>query len=189
MTNETVEFKLPPVEGPEGYYGVGFLDDLISDRIAGATAADLIDRLCLADLCPIIKEPARHLPYYVHLLTADESTAQTIGEGARTYDRFNERALQEILVGSSLEANVEAQRTLRIAFAMNAHGVLVECLKGEDPALLLQASRLLRRSLFRQLINEASSPQFEPGAAATHLGSPEDVSSTRSESTQRDSDG
>ncbi len=189
MTNETFEFKRPPAEGPETYYGVNFLEDLISDRIAGATASELIDKLCLADLCPIIEEPTRHVPYYAHLITADESNIETAGEDARVYDRFNERVLEEILVGSSIEANAEAQRTLRIAFAMNAHGVLIERLKGEDPTLLLQASRLLRRSLFAQLINEASWTKLASGAEAAHSGLPKRESCVLSKSTQGNSDG
>lgn len=157
MRNDSFDFQLPPEEGPEAYYGPGFLDDLIARRNAGATPAELIDLLCLADIGPILEEPARHLPYYVQLLTAEMSTAHAIGEGARIYDRFNERVLEEILLGTPIEANRDAQRMLRIAFAMNAHGVLVECLKGEDPALLLEVSRRLRRSLLNQVMNDSIS--------------------------------
>lgn len=161
MSNNT--FELPPEDGPEAYYGVGFLDDLIARRDAGASPAELVDLLCLADLRPILEEPGRHLPYYVQLLTADAHSVAAIGEGARIYDRFNERVLGEILRGSSIEANPEAQRTLRIAFAMNAHGVLVECAKGEDPALLLQTSRQLRRSLLKDLLDGAASDALSWG--------------------------
>lgn len=157
MSEAPPEFHLPAEEGPEAYYGAGFLDDLISRRNAGASPAELIDFLCLADIEPIVEVPARHLPYYVQLVTAEAPNMNTIGEGARIYDRFNERILEEILAGSSIGGNGEAQRTLRIAFAMNAHGVLIECLKGEDPAVLLEVSRRLRRSLLDQLMNEASS--------------------------------
>jgi hypothetical protein len=157
MSADTPEFRLPPEEGPEAYYGAGFLDDLVSRRDAGASPAELIDLLCLADIGPIIEQPSRHLPYYVQLLTADAASTAAIGEGARIYDRFNERVLAEIFVGTPIEGNREAQRALRIAFAMNAHGVLVECVKGEDPASLLELSRRLRRSLVSQLLNESSS--------------------------------
>lgn len=153
--HDTFEFELAPEDGPEAYYGAGFLDDLISRRDAGASPADLVDLLTLADLSPILEDPARHLPYYVQLLTADAATLNATAEGARIYDRFNERVLEEILRGSSIEANHDAQRILRIAFAMNAHGVLVECLKGEVPALLLQASRHLRSSLLDQLMTQS----------------------------------
>lgn len=152
MSDDEVAFVLPPEDGPKAYYGHGFVDDLISRREAGASPGDLVDLLCLADLGPILDDPAKHLPYYVQLLTADASALHAIGEGARIYDRFNERVLNEILVGSSLESNHEAKRALRVAFAMNAHGVLVECLKGEDPALLLAVSRRQRRSLLDQLM-------------------------------------
>ena len=158
MSDDTFEFQLPPEEGPEAYYGAGFLDDLTARRDGGASPADLVDLLCLADLGPILEDPARHLPYYVQLLTADAPITREIGEGARIYDRFNERLLEEILLGSSLEANEEAQRVLRIAFAMNAHGVLIECLKGEEPALLLHVSRRLRRSLLDQLMSDPPNP-------------------------------
>ncbi len=157
MSTDSSEFDLPPEEGPEAYYGAGFLDDLIARRNGGASPAELIDLLCLADIGPIIEEPARHLPYYVQLLTADAPSMVAIGEGARIYDRFNQRVLEEILLGSPIEENSEAQQTLRIAFAMNAHGVLVECLKGEDRAALLEASRLLRRALLNQVLSDASS--------------------------------
>ncbi len=150
---DAFEFELPVEDGPEAYYRAGFLDDLIARRKAGASPAELIDLLCLADLNPILDDPSRHRPYYVQLLTADETTIQATGEGARIYDRFNERVLAEILVGSSIEANPEAQLMLRTAFAMNAHGVLVECLKGEDRTLLLAVSRRLRRALLDQVMN------------------------------------
>jgi hypothetical protein len=156
MSTDSSEFLLPLEEGPEAYYGAGFLDDLISRRDAGASPTELIDLLCLADIGPIIEQPSRHLPYYVQLLTADAPSMAAIGEGARIYDRYNERILAEIFLGTPIEGNSEAQRGLRIAFAMNAHGVLVECVKGEDPASLLEASRRLRRSLVSQLLNEVS---------------------------------
>lgn len=152
MPDETSAFVLPPEDGPDAYYGRGFIDDLISRREAGASPAELADLLCLADLGPIIDDPIKHLPYYVQLLTADASSMRAVGEGARIYDRFNERVLDVILVGSSLESSQTAKRTLRTAFAMNAHGVLVECLKGEDPALLMQVSRRQRRALLDQLM-------------------------------------
>lgn len=157
MSGDSIDFQLPPEEGPAAYYGPGFLEDLISKRNAGTPPGDLIDLLCLADIGPIIKDPARHLPYYVQLLTAEPSATNSIGEGARIYDRFNQRVLEEVLVGSRIDGNYEAQRTLRIAFAMNAHGVLVECLKGEDTVALLEASRRLRRALLSQLLNDACS--------------------------------
>ena len=153
MSTESNEFQLPPEERPEAYYGTGFLDDLISRRDGGASCADLLDLLTVADLSPILTEPARHLPYYARLLSADSETIGVLADGARIYDRFNERVLAEILLGSSIEANVEAHRFLRVAFAINSHGVLVECLKGEDPALLLQVSLRLRRSLLDQLLD------------------------------------
>ncbi len=155
MSNDSFDFRLPPEEEPEAYYGVGFLDDLISRREAGASPAELIDLLCLADIGPILEDPARHLPYYVKLLTADAPARNTIGEGARIYDRFNDRVLEEILRRSPIEGNRFAQRLLRTVFAMNAHGVLVECMKGEDPVALLEASRRLRRSLLNQVMNDA----------------------------------
>ncbi len=155
MSNDSCDFRLPPEEEPEAYYGTGFLGDLISRRDAGASLAELIDLLCLADITPIIEEPTRHLPYYVQLLTADFPSTITIGEGARIYDRFNDRVLEEILRGSPIEGNRDAQRLLRTVFAMNAHGVLVECMKGEDPAALLETSRCLRRSLLNQVMNDS----------------------------------
>lgn len=155
MANEAFEFELPAEDGPEAYYGAGFLDEVISRREAGASPADLVDLLCLADLNPILADPFRHRPYYVQLLMADEATIEATGEGARIYDRYNERVLAEIVAGSSIEANHEAQLMLRTVFAMNAHGVLIERLKGEDPALLLQVSRRLRRAIWDQLIDGA----------------------------------
>ena len=157
MQNDAPGFQLPPEAGPETYYGAGFLNDLISRRNAGASPAELVDMLAIADLTPILEEPTQHLPYYVELLTAEPSAIEAISEGARIYDRFNERLLSEILRGSSLEANQQAQDMLRVAFAMNAHGVLVESIKGEEPALLLRVSRRLRRSLLDQLMNDSSS--------------------------------
>ncbi len=155
--------------GPEDYYGAGFLNDVISRRDAGASPAELVDVLTLADLTPILEDPARHLPYYVQLLTADASNAQAAGEGARIYDRFNERVLEEILLGSSIEANQAAQRMLRVAFAMNSHGVLVESLKGEDSELLLEVSRRVRLALLAQLLNDSKSLEpMESNGQATH---------------------
>ena len=119
--------------------------------------------LCVADLGPILEAPARHLPYYVNLLTADGPNMAAVGEGARIYDRFNERVLEAILLRSTLQGNRDAQRILRTAFAINAHGVLIECLKGEDRPALLQASRRLRRALLNQLMNESLSFDPPPG--------------------------
>ena len=147
------EFRLPPEEGPDAYYGPGFLDHLIARRQRGASPAELVDMLCLADLGPILEDPLRHVPYYVRLLTADAQSRDNLSEGARIYDRFNEQVLREILTGSSLDGDDAALHVLRMAFAVNAHGTLIECLKGEDRAALLEAGRLQRQSILRQLMS------------------------------------
>ena len=147
-------FLLPPEEGPEAYYGAGFLDEVRDRRRAGASVIELVDLLCSADLRPILDDPKRHVPYYVNLLTADAQSARAVSEGARVYDRYNERLLQEILTDTPLSGNEDAQRLLRIAFAMNSHGTLIEALKGEDPGLLLEASRLLRRAVLELLLTD-----------------------------------
>ena len=152
VSDDPFHSELPPSERPGAYYGETFLDDLILLRKAGASPEELIDKLCLADLGPILDEPTKHSPHYVNLLTT--STPRLVAEGSLIYDRYNDEVLQAILVGSPLDGNVEARRTLRIAFAMNAHGVLVEAIKGEDGAELLHVSRLMRVALLRQLISD-----------------------------------
>jgi hypothetical protein len=145
----TTDYVLAPEEQPEAYYGAGFLDRMIELRKTGSTPEELLDMLCEADLAPILADPAIHLPHYVKLLTTD--TPEVIGEGSAIYDRYNEQVLSAILDGTSLQDNADAIRTLRVAFAINAHGVLVEAIKGEDRASLMAVSKAMRQSLFTQL--------------------------------------
>jgi hypothetical protein len=145
-------YVLPPEEQPEAYYGAGFLDRIIALRKAGSTPEELLDLLCDADLGPILANPAAHLPHYAKLLTTDTPTV--IGEGSVIYDRYNERVLAAILQGTVLQDSANAIRTLRVAYAMNAHGVLIEAIKGEEHALLLAVSKAVRQSLFAQLVRQ-----------------------------------
>jgi hypothetical protein len=150
----STDYVLPPEEQPEAYYGAGFLDRISALRLAGSTPEELLDVLCEADLAPILADPAIHLPHYVKLLTTD--APGVVGEGSAIYDRYNEQVLSAILDGTSLQNNADAIRTLRVAFAINAHGVLIEAIKGEDSAVLLAASRAMRQSLFTQLQSTGS---------------------------------
>lgn len=137
---------------PESYYGLGFIERLRKARLGGATTEELIDLVCVADITPIVSDARSHLPSYVELLTASPSEVERKAQAAVVYDKFNDRLIGEALEGSLLSGDEDALRVLRIAFAINSHGALIECVKGEDPAVVLSVSRLMRAALLALLV-------------------------------------